>query len=443
MNLSRLLKTALAALVIGTPAVAQDTSSQARHLEVKGEIGAAMARRLERQLKAAENDPRVAVILIEVDTPGGAVDAMQKISGDLLRLSKPSVAAVRNAFSAGALIAMSAEKLVMLPGSSIGAALPITATGQELTGNVGEKINSALRSEFRAVAEERGRPPELAEGMVNPALDLPGIKPRGQILTLSAARALEFKLADARARDLEGALAAAGYKDLALAPPQLTPADRFADFITRPWVAGLLLAIGVLGLIAELSSPGFGVPGLLGILGLGLYFLGPWMGGDFSLLALALVVVGILLILAELFVVPGFGIAGVAGLGALLGSAYLIYPAQFGTVAATSVLVFGAGAALLLFVLPRTRLARPFILRADLSRSSPMSVSTLSAPPLVTERGRTVTDLRPAGIAEIGGQRHDVVSEGRFLPAGTEIEVVLVEGSRIVVRPISPHPSAR
>ncbi|HWG85626.1 MAG TPA: ATP-dependent Clp protease proteolytic subunit, partial [Deinococcales bacterium] len=174
-------------------------------IPIQGEINGANAASLERRLKQAE-ERGAAVVVLDIDTPGGEVSSAIRMADAILNTATPSLAVVTNAFSAGALIAMSGEQVAMLPGSEIGAALPITGTGQALEGVVGEKINSALRAKFRSVAETRGRPADLAEAMVNPNKVVPGVKERGDILTLTAADAVKLGVANLQARTLNDAV---------------------------------------------------------------------------------------------------------------------------------------------------------------------------------------------------------------------------------------------
>jgi membrane-bound serine protease (ClpP class) len=405
-------------------------------IEIKGEINEPLRQIVERQLEEAQNENRPLIVL-DIDTPGGRVDSAISMSDSILASSVPTVAVVKNAFSAGALIAMSAEQLGMIPGSEIGAALPITGTGQALEGDVGEKINSAVRTKFRSVATTRGRNADAAEGMVNPNKVIAGLKEKGEILTLTAADAVKYNIADFEARTLEDAVRQAGFANLNLERLELTPAQRIGAFFNQPIVAGLLLAIGIIGILIELFHPGVALPGIIGAVALALYFLGGLLTGNGSSVAFILLIAGLLLIAAELVLIPGSTLVGLLGLGCVLASVYLQFGDQFGTVAGIAVIGSGIGIGLALWRLPRSRLAGRFFLETSLAgatATSGNSSGALESSSLIGRFGTAVSDLRPAGVANIEGERLDVVSDGEFIKAGTTLEVIRVEGRRVLVK---------
>jgi membrane-bound serine protease (ClpP class) len=403
-------------------------------IEVKGEINEPLRQIVQRQLEEAQTANR-AVIVLDIDTPGGRVDSAFAITDSIIGSSVPTVAVVKNAFSAGAVIAMSAEQLGMIPASEIGAALPITGSGQALEGDVGEKINSAVRTKFRSVATTRGRNADAAEGMVNPNKVIPGLKEKGEILTLTAADAVKYKIADFEARTLEDAVRQAGFANVTLERLELTPAQRIGAFFNQPIVAGLLLAIGIVGILIELFHPGVALPGIIGAVALALYFLGGFLTGNGSSVAFVLLLAGVLLIVAELILIPGSTLVGLLGLACILASVYLQFGDQFGTVAGTAAIVGGVGVGLMIWLLPSSRFAGRFILNTSLAGAN-ASTPVVSSQPvnLVGRYGVAVSDLRPAGVASIEGERMDVVSDGEFINAGTNLEVMRVEGRRILVK---------
>jgi membrane-bound serine protease (ClpP class) len=407
-------------------------------IEIKGAIDEPLRQIVQKQLQTAQDEGRP-LIVIEIDTPGGRVDSAIAISDSILASSVPTLAVVRNAFSAGALLAMSAEQLAMLPGSDIGAALPITGTGQALEGAVGEKINSAVRSKFRSVAVTRGRNADAAEGMVNPNKVIPGLKERGEILTLTAPDAVKNKVADFESRTLEDAVRQAGFATTNLERIELTAAERLGQFFVQPIVAGLLLAIGVIGILIELFHPGIALPGIIGAVALALYFLGGLLTGNGSSVAFVLLIAGLLLIAAEVILIPGSTIVGLLGLGCVLASIYLQFGENFGLVAGIAAVTSGIGLGLALWLLPQSRVIGRFFLNTNLAGTSAtggagVTLDGASVSALIGRYGTAVSDLRPAGVASIEGERMDVVSDGEFIRAGTTLEVTRVEGRRIVVR---------
>lgn len=404
-------------------------------LRVEGEIQPASAALLKKQLEQANLEQRP-LIVIEIQTPGGRVDAAIEMSDAIISSKVPTLAVVRNAFSAGALIAMSAEQLAMLPASEIGAALPITGTGQALEGDVGEKINSAVRGKFRSVAETRGRNKDAAEGMVNPKKVIPGLKEVGEILTLTAPEAVKNNVADFTANSIEDAVRQAGFNNLKLEKYVLSPSEQVGVVLTNPIIAGVLLAIGVIGILIELFHPGLAAPGIIGGLALIAYFMGGLLTGSGSTVAFILFVAGLLLIMAELLVIPGTTIVGLIGAGSIAASIYLQFGQNFAVVASTAAIVGGIGIGLALWLLPKsTFLSRSIFLTTTMAGTgTAVAIPSNPASRLEGSFGTAVSDLRPSGVASIEGERLDVVADGEFIKSGTMLVVTRVEGRRIVVK---------
>ncbi|BCZ86949.1 serine protease [Thermus thermophilus] len=395
---------------------------------IEGEIDPALAVFVEQALARAEREGASGVAFL-IDTPGGRVDAAIRISDRILQTPLPTLAVVQNAFSAGALIALSCRQIVMLPGSEIGAALPVVALPLQEPQAADQKVISALKGKFRAVAEARGRPVELAEAMVDPSLEVPGLSAKGEPLTLSADKAVELKVADLKAGSLSEALQAAGFSPEVerLAPG---PRVQVARFLTSSAVAGLLLALGLLLLLVELFTPGFGVAGALGLAFLALYFAGGWLAGLSGAFELLLFLLGVALLLAEAFLFPGFGIAGVLGVGSILASVYFTFGENALLVLSVAVIALGLGLVLVFRYLPRTRPAQALVLESAIQGHATEEAVEVGAV------GTALTDLRPGGVARFGAKRVDVVANRGFIPKGTPVRVVEVRGITVVVEPL-------
>lgn len=193
------------------PVLAQeaDPAGAVHVVVVDGEIDLGLASLLERAVREAQEDDAAALV-VRVDTPGGRLDAVLRMRDALLAAEVPTVAFVdRDAFSAGALVAIASEQLWVAPGAVIGAATPVLGDGS----SADEKTLSAVRAVFRATATERGRDPLVAEAMVDPAIVVEGLVARGELVTLDVAQAQERGYADGLADDLTGLLAALGLED--------------------------------------------------------------------------------------------------------------------------------------------------------------------------------------------------------------------------------------
>jgi membrane-bound serine protease (ClpP class) len=431
-----------AVAVAFVPLRAQDAAGEVYVIAVDGTIDLGLAPYLARVIQEAHTSGAAAVLL-DIDTFGGRVDAAVAMRDALLNAPVRTIAFVnQRAISAGALIALACHTLVMAPGGTIGAAAPVMG-GAGATQPADEKSVSYVRKEFRATAETRRRPPEIAEAMVDADVDIPGVIEKGKLLTLTTTEALTHKVADAVAGDLGAALQAAGLGDAVVRQSAPTWAETLVRFLTNPLVASLLMSIGMLGLLLELRTPGFAVPGTIGLTALGLFFWGHWIVQLAGWEELLLVAAGVLLIALEIFIVPGVTVAGLAGVLAIAaglamalvgaGATLSFAIAALGRVAA-ALLVAMVAAVALLRVLPRLPFGRRLVLEAGMPAANGY-VSPAAADRLALGRtGTALSPLRPAGVAEIDGRRVDVVSDGEFVESGTAIEVTRVDGNRIVVR---------
>ncbi|MGL4611152.1 MAG: NfeD family protein [Trueperaceae bacterium] len=416
---------------------AQESVSENRVwvLPIEGEITTATAQFVASKVRQA-NEAQPLALVLYIDTPGGQIIAAEQIVNMILNnTSVPTIAVVANAISAGAIIAMSAEQVAMLPGSSIGAATAINAfTGQD----AGEKVNSYWRSQFRAVAEARGRNTDVAEGMVSARIDIPGLSTAEELITLSADRAVEFDIADIKAENQGDALQQLGYGDVETTRLEPNLAERLGRWLANPIIAALLLVIGIGGIIFEALTPGFGIPGAVGVIALVLLTSGLFLATPASTFDLLLMAAGVVLLLVELFVIPGFGVAGVLGLATLVIAIVRLFPneSQWAYVLGYTTLFSVFLVAGFFYLLPRSRFTKLFALTTRLETKTTNQELPQDSPLLLGQRGTATTDLRPAGIASVGKSRVDVVTEGDFIPSGSGIEVVQVEGSRIVVRKI-------
>jgi membrane-bound serine protease (ClpP class) len=478
-------------LVGGSPAPggAQAEDGPVYIVDVSGTIDLGLAPYLERVLGDAEEAGAPAV-LVEIDTPGGRLDAVLQMRDALLDSPVRTVALVEStAFSAGALVAIACVEIHMRPGAVMGAATPVVGGTGEVAD---EKTISAVRSTFEATAEERGRDPQVAEAMVDPEVEVEGLVERGQLLTLTTSEAVDVGYAEGVVADRAALLAELGLDAREQVETSPSLAEQLVRLITGPVVASLLLTVGMLALIADLLSGGLGLGVVVGIGLLTLFFWGHMLAGLTGWEDVALVVLGLVLIAVEVFILPGFGVPGILGLVTLLGGAFLamVYR-DFDfvtnddlvraavTVGVTFVaIVVGLFAALAL--LSRRRPREGLILHARLGVGEPAlerapsgwlrwfdatarlpsdrttveqggedaaagaASGTPSGPTDGQERsllgaiGTALSDLRPSGVADIDGERVDVVTVGDYVRRGERIEVVRDDRYRRVVRRREP-----
>jgi membrane-bound serine protease (ClpP class) len=413
-------------------------------LPIEGVIDLGLAPFVARVLKEAEAAGAAAVIL-EIDTFGGRVDAAVQIRDALLESPLRTVAFVnKRAISAGALIALASETVIMAAGSTIGAAAPVQAGAPGAAAQpVQEKTVSYVRKEFGATAEARNRPQALAEAMVDADVEVAGVIEKGKLLTLTTEEALKQKVADLRADSIEAVLEALDLTGAELRPASPHWAEQLVRLLTHPVLSSALISIGLVGILVELRTPGFGFAGGVGIGSLALFFYGHWLVQLAGWEELLLVAAGLVLLALEIFVLPGFGISGALGIIALLGAFALTVtgPGDTAAVIVSSVtrifiaLAVGLLASLALMrVVPSLPFARRLVLQTDLGHGPSHGSAPETDLRWLGKRGVAASQLRPAGIAELEGERVDVVADGVLIEAGEHIEVTRVDGNRIVVR---------
>lgn len=446
---------ALAALAGVSSAAAQDRSPKplatVEHMgagpvvrvPVEGTIDKALARYIDRAIADAEAAD-AALILLHVDTFGGLLDAADHIRKALLNTSVPTVAFIdRNAASAGALISYAADRIVMVPGASIGAATVVDGVGGAAAP---DKYQSYMRGLMRATAEATGRDPRIAEAMVDERVFVEGVDDSSRVLTLSSAEAHRLGVADAVLASTEEVLEEMGLSGREVMYHQTTTAEQVLRFLGSPVLQSLFMLMMLGGLYFELQTPGVGFAGLMAIIGAALFFAPNYLLGLVESWEIVLFFIGVVLLLIEVFILPGFGVAGMTGivlivgslLAALIGNVGFSFPAigelssAVATMAVTLVLlvvlIFSLGR-----YLPRSERFNRLVLTAGLSEEAHL----LAANPLdelFGQSGVALTPLRPSGTAEFGGKRVDVITAGEFVPAGTPVEVVHVRGQRVEVR---------
>ncbi|MBB3108998.1 membrane-bound serine protease (ClpP class) [Paenibacillus phyllosphaerae] len=390
---------------------------------------------LERAYKEAEEARADQVILI-LNTFGGRVDSAEAI-GHLVRTSKvPTTAFVQGkAVSAGTYIALNAKSLVMQPGSTIGAAAVVDGSG-DLIDN--PKTVSFWTSVMMEAARQNGRNPDIAAAMVDPGMQLTldeigKTKKKGDILTLTASEAIKVGYAEYTAATLEEVLQHNQWEQRTIVEVEPTGAERLAEFLTSPLLMTLLLIIGIAGVAIELFVPGFGFPGIIGTLAFALYFFGHYVAGFAGMEDVVLFVIGVALLISEVFV-PSFGILGILGSAAIV-AGVLMASADVETALLSLAVALVAATVIVVLIAKRFKhrgVWNRFILSDKLTTEEGY-VSNINRVELIGRTGETLTPLRPSGTVVIDGSRVDVVTSGEFIPAGSRIVVLKVEGTRVVV----------
>jgi len=395
-------------------------------IPIRGEITPAMAAFVARNIELA-NTARSKGIVIEISTLGGRADAAMGIKTAILDSEVPVTVFIEDrAVSAGALIAISATTIIMAPGSHMGAAEPIPND---------PKAVSAIAAEFKGAAEARGRDPQIAAAMVDRNIVIPDLTEAGSILSLTAKEAYDTGYANALLNDRAEVLEYLGLEAVHINEVFPDFRIRIAQFLTRHEIASILLTIGMLAFIVEIFAPGFGLPGIIGLISFALYFGGGFLAGHTEWWPIMLFALGVGLLIAEA-AMPGFGILGISGVIVVFASLILAAPDPVRGL--TSV-----GIAFIASVIAVPILGKIFGWAQLLNRfvmTEVLTAEAVSVPiyadvkiPALGETGITVTQLRPAGMVEFGGARYDCLSDGEFIPPGTNVKVVQATASKIVV----------
>lgn len=426
---------------LAVPGTVQNESTVYR-VPVTGEIELGLAPYIQRAVKEAA-EVGAAALILDIDTPGGRVDAAEIISDALTDSEVPVYSLInRRAYSAGALIALSTSRIYMRPASVIGAATPVDGTGTKAP----EKIVSAMRSQMRALAESNGLEPEVAAAMVDEDIEIDGVVESGKLLTLTTEEAVEIGYAEA-IEDLDALLVELGHEGATVVTLELNWAEHLVRFFSSSVVSPFLLSLGFLGLLIEIRTPTFGLAGTMGLISLGLFFGSNMIVGLAGLEDVLIVGAGLVLLGIEAFVVPGFGIFGVAGIVAILAGLYMSLLGNIPTMpdftraawvlTSSMLLLIGSAWALIRTLPSSSRLAESgiFLLAKTTSATGYESAEVRSD--LVGKHGTAITDLRPAGTALVGNERIDVVSESEWISAGTPVKILSAEGYRHIVRSVS------
>lgn len=428
--------------------VAHGQKQKVMLMEIKSEIDPRTNRYVELALKHAQNI-QADVVIIEMDTYGGILTDAKEIVDKIMDFKKPVWVYINSdAASAGALISIACDSIYMSPGASIGAATVVSATGEKAP----DKYQSYMRSIMRSTAAENGRDPRIAEGMVDERIVIEGIKKEGEIITFSTDEAIKYGFCEAKVDSIEDILKRNGIADYQLIKFELSGTEKIIAFFLNPFISGLLILIIIGGLWFELQTPGVGFPLAAAVTALILYLVPYYLNGlaaNWEILALFS---GIALILLELFVLPGFGIAGIAGITLTVGSLILIMinndafdfefvPAAELMYAVAATLGGILGGIILLFA-GGARLADSRVFkRIALTTSQETSEGFVVKPApesLKGKRGIAYTVLRPAGKVMIDDKIYDAYTRGEYIEKGGTVEVLDDETTSLRVRKVQP-----
>lgn len=413
-------------------------------MEIKDVIDPRMHRYVNLALKEAEQI-KADIVIIEMDTYGGVLTDAKEIVDKIMQFKKPVWVFINSdAASAGALISIACDSIYMSPGASIGAATVVDGQGEKAP----DKYQSYMRSIMRSTAEENGRDPRIAEGMVDEQLQIDSIKEAGKIITFSTSEALKYGYCEAKVESIAEILLRNRIEKYTLHRFELGFSEKIISIVLNPFISSILILIIIAGIYFEMQTPGLGFAGLAALVALTFYLVPYYLNGLAENWEIIAFFIGIILIAVEIFVLPGFGVAGIAGIICTIGSLFLIMinndafdfefvpmnkmlyalaAAMGGTLGGMILLLAGGS------ILPDTRFFKKIAL-TDTQKRSQGYVSTQILEPLIGKTGIAETVLRPSGKVMIEGKMYDAYTRGDYIEKGQSVEVISDEGASLKVK---------
>ncbi|MBU8848808.1 MAG: serine protease [Desulfobacterales bacterium] len=449
-------------------------------IPISGPVEPGMAAYVKRALEEIKNE-KDAVFVFKMDTFGGRVDAALDIVDTISSVPEGKTIAFveKRAISAGALIALSSNLLFMKENTIIGDCAPIIQT-QEGQKMAGEKVQTVLRAKFRALAKKNNYPVALSESMVTIDMEVyqvmmdgeksfmkkkvyddltedekkkikekKTIVAKGELLTMDDEEAFSFGFSQKSVKDIEEALLLSGYESTDIITIEESWSESIVRFL-QPFLP-ILMLIGIGAIYTEIKAPGFGIPGIVGLICLGLVFFSQYLVGLADYTELLLLLIGVLLLGVEVFVLPGFGVAGITGLliiaaGLVLSFQGFVIPdpslpwegalliKNLAQVLGSFMFAFLISLFMIRFVLPQlSKIIKGPYLSATLSHSLMDTTTVLAVKP--GDIGIAYTFLRPSGKVMINNKKIDAITRGEFIDRGTPVMIDKIEQNHVIVKP--------
>ncbi len=428
--------------------------------DMKEMVAPSLWRTTQKALKDAK-EKKADLIIIDMNTYGGLVESADSIRTAILNLKIPTICFINNnAASAGALIAISCDSIYMRPGASFGAATVVNQTGQAMP----DKYQSYMRSTMRSTAEAHGkkaivkgtdttwiwkRNPKIAEAMVDERIYVKGISDSGKVLTLTPQEAIKNGYCEGEAESVSEILSKIGIENYRIIEYRPSNLDKLINLLMNPFLHSILIMVIIGGIYFELQTPGVGFPLAAAVIAAILYFAPLYLEGIAANWEILIFILGLILLALEIFVIPGFGVAGISGIIlSITGLAMAMVENvdfEFSTTYFTPVfkafaIVLGSGLIAFLFILfSLDRLFdAPFFQFISLKKTQDIdegySSFDLDKQFLAGKQGKAITVLRPSGRVEVDGEIYDAKSEFSFIEKGKEIIVTHFENGQLYVK---------
>ena len=432
-------------------ASAEDDKKLIYRLEIAEEITPGMARKASQAVNEAVT-LKADFILISMNTYGGMLDAADSIRTRFLNSPIPIIVFIdNNAASAGALIAIACNRIYMRPGSSIGAATVVNQNAEALP----DKYQSYMRAMMRATAEARGRNPRIAEAMVDPRSYIPNVNDSGKVLTFTPSEALKHGYCDGTADNWREVLAKEGITNYDVKIYDPTWVESIIGFLIHPGISGVLILVMLGGIYFEMQSPGIGIPLFAAILAAILYFAPLYLEGLAANWEILLFIIGMALILVEIFIIPGFGIAGIAGIICVVTglSVSMLNNKGFDfsgistnqILTSVSIVILSMGGSLIVFfTLGKGLMSTPAFNKLILKDSLPVGSSNVfmaSGGDMIGQEALATTPLMPGGKILFNGEVISASSEFGYIEKGSQVVITRYDGIAPMVRLKKPDES--
>jgi membrane-bound serine protease (ClpP class) len=415
--------------------------------DVKEEIGPTVWRKMQQAFQEA-NEWDADLILLHMNTYGGLVTHADSMRTKILNSKIPVWVFIdNNAASAGALISIACDSIYMRKGANIGAATVVNQSGEQMP----DKYQSYMRSTMRSTAEAKGRNPEIAEAMVDASLVVTGISDSGKVITFTASEAMTHGFCEGMHESVDEVLKQNGFPEYEVKTYVVGELETFIGWMINPAVSGILIMIIIGGIYFELQSPGIGFPIAASIIAALLYFTPLYLGGLAENWEIIIFLVGIVLVAVEVFVLPGFGVAGIAGIAFIMTSLILslINNVGFDFEMTMETQIINAFLTVLLATVGgffgSIYLAQKFVTTSMMSSMVLSSVQkkedgfvgvNVKEHEMIGKQGIAFTILRPSGKIEIEGDVYNATALTGYIDKGEAILVVKYETSQLFVRKV-------
>jgi membrane-bound serine protease (ClpP class) len=413
--------------------------------KIHDDIAPPAERKTKKAMKDAESE-NADLIILHLNTFGGMLNSADVIRTTLLESKIPVWVFIdNNAASAGALISIACDSIYMRPGANIGAASVVNQTGEVMP----DKYQSYMRSMMRSTAQAKGRDPKIAEAMVDPRIYIEGINDSNKVLTFTTEEAMTHGYCEGSAESIDQILKDNNIENYTIVEQKLSWLDSLIGFLVHPAVSGILIMMIIGGIYFELQSPGVGFPLIIAILGATLYFAPLYLEGLAANWEILIFILGLALLAVEIFVIPGFGVAGISGIFLIVMSLTLSLVHNQGfdfsfsgttpVIKAFFVVIIAMGASFFVSIwlskkmLTTTRFGE-LALSTTQQASDGFTSADLSLKMLIGQTAVAITMLRPAGKIEINNEIYDATAESGYIDKGESVVIVKYENQQMMVR---------